>query len=391
MPSYIRLLTEKPGNIATPPLGHTALYASSGTAGENKYELYIKNPEGFIHQVGGMASGSTFSSNTTFISGATVYSGGYGSTSGSPLVALAVEGVISGLSDNTVYISPGLNVSGITSGTTKIAVGPNHTISGAYAVAFGSANTASQTGSTVFGSGNTSSNPMSFAIGGNNRATRDLSFVGGSASTASNHGAFAFGFGNTSSGAYSTSFGSANTASQSGATSFGSGNTSSGRVSFTAGGGNTASGSHSFAAGTGNTSSGFTHFSIGNGNAFSGLFSIGNGTAGTRNNIFTVTHSGVTVQSSGASASNTVRRYTGSSAAALTVYSGSGSHPLGFQLPLVQKPYGDHSSNAGWPALSANTADNKGMMIFDGANILVWTGGTLWGKLALVDGNKTIS
>ena len=43
MPSYIRLLTEKPGNIATPPLGHTALYASSGTAGENKYELYIKN------------------------------------------------------------------------------------------------------------------------------------------------------------------------------------------------------------------------------------------------------------------------------------------------------------------------------------------------------------
>ena len=43
MPSYIRLLTEQPNNITTPPTGHTALFASSGTNSENKYEgLYTK-------------------------------------------------------------------------------------------------------------------------------------------------------------------------------------------------------------------------------------------------------------------------------------------------------------------------------------------------------------
>ena len=52
MPSYLRLLTEQPAHIGTPPTGHTALYASSGTGGEHKYELYIKNPEGFSHPVG---------------------------------------------------------------------------------------------------------------------------------------------------------------------------------------------------------------------------------------------------------------------------------------------------------------------------------------------------
>ena len=67
MPSYLRLLTEKSSNIPTPPTGHTGLYASSGTAGESQYQLYIKDPTGQSTPVGGFSSGGTFSGNVTFM------------------------------------------------------------------------------------------------------------------------------------------------------------------------------------------------------------------------------------------------------------------------------------------------------------------------------------
>ena len=51
---------------------------------------------------------------------------------------------------------------------------------------------------------------------------------------------------------------------------------------------------------------------------------------------------------------------------------------LGFFLPEVESPYKSCST------LSANTMmDNHGMMIWDGGNIRVWTGGTLWATVTL--------
>jgi len=81
-------------------------------------------------------------------------------------------------------------------------------------------------------------------------------------------------------------------------------------------------------------------------------------------------------------------------AASLLVLSGTGDHPLGFKLPTVEHPY-EHKSGVGsvaaWPALSASTKiDNKGMMIWDGTNIRVWTGGTLWATLALQGGGGSL-
>mgnify|MGYP003110743633 CR=1 FL=1 len=104
MPSYLRLLTEKSSNIPTPPTGHTGLYASSGTAGESQYQLYIKDPTGQSVPVGGFSSGGTFSGNVTFMSGGTFYSGGY-ATSGTDTTALVVYGDISGATSGTCYFN----------------------------------------------------------------------------------------------------------------------------------------------------------------------------------------------------------------------------------------------------------------------------------------------
>ncbi len=104
MPSYLRLLTEKSSNIPTPPTGHTGLYASSGTAGESQYQLYIKDPTGQSTPVGGFSSGGTFSGNVTFNSGGTFYSGGY-ATSGQDTTALVLYGDISGATSGTVYFN----------------------------------------------------------------------------------------------------------------------------------------------------------------------------------------------------------------------------------------------------------------------------------------------
>lgn len=331
MPSYIRLLTEQQNNITTPPTGHTALFASSGTNSENKYELYIKNPEGFVHQVGGFASGGTFSANTTFNSGFTVYSGGYTSL-GSPQTSIRVQGLISGLTDNTVYIQPGLNIQGTngwtggdTSGTTKLIYGSANTASAIFTQSFGTGNTSSSTGATSFGTGNTSSGPVSFSLGGQNIA----------------------------------------------------------------------SGQYSFAAGSGNTASGTTYFTVGSKNIYSGLFTIGNGSAGNAGNLFTAQQSGITIQSS----ATTDAYYTHTTAStntstALAVLSGTGDHPLGFRLPLVESPY-KHKSGSGtvpaMPAVSASTKiDGKGTMIWDGSNIRVWTGGTLWATIATHGGGGSL-
>ena len=166
MPSYLRLLTEQPAHIGTPPTGHTALYASSGTGTESKYELYIKNPEGFVHPVGMFASGGTVSGHAVFNSGVTVYSGGY-TSSGAPFVAMAINGVISGVTaaggnaaGGGIIIQPNLTISGTVSGTTKIAVGSGHTIGGAYSSAFGKGHnvTSGILIGAAFGSANTVTN-----------------------------------------------------------------------------------------------------------------------------------------------------------------------------------------------------------------------------------------
>ena len=104
MPSYLRLLTEKASEITTPPTGHTAVWASSGESTYDQYDLYLKNPEGFIYKLGG--TGATVSyGNSTFYSGLTVYSGGY-TSSGSAYVALAFNGDLSATtSAATLYIN----------------------------------------------------------------------------------------------------------------------------------------------------------------------------------------------------------------------------------------------------------------------------------------------
>ena len=76
MPSYLRLLTEKASEITTPPTGHTAVWASSGESTYDQYDLYIKNPEGFIYKLGGTGTSEYYAVNT-FYSGITVYSGGW--------------------------------------------------------------------------------------------------------------------------------------------------------------------------------------------------------------------------------------------------------------------------------------------------------------------------
>tara|TARA_R110002110_G_scaffold16300_5_gene70940 strand:+ start:1198 stop:2382 length:1185 start_codon:yes stop_codon:yes gene_type:complete len=224
MSSYLRLLTEKSSNITTPPTGHTALYASSGTAGESQYQLYIKDPTGQSTPVGGFASGATYSGNVTFMSGGTFYSGGY-ATSGTDTTALVVFGDISGATSGTcyfnrysssspleiqagamgendnIYLQPdfvegmdknvaihvpfsagtysgggnyygmlehSLTVSGATSGTSSIGYGTLNTFTIAN-------NTA------VFNSGNTVSGIGGFAIGGGNnvKVSSDYGFAGG--------------------------------------------------------------------------------------------------------------------------------------------------------------------------------------------------------------------
>ena len=383
MPSYLRLLTEQPAHIGTPPTGHTALYASSGTGGEHKYELYIKNPEGFSHPVGMFASGGTVSGNATFNSGVTVYSGGYTMSGGGPFVALAVNGTISGVTKQGmndagggIIIQPNLTISGDTSGTTKIAIGTGHTscmTSGAYSSAFGKENTVTGMLSFAAGSANTVSNSTgSFAFGKVLTTTGLYSFAAGSANTVSGNLAVGFGGGNNVTGQMSAAFGS--------------GNTSSSDASFALGTATTASGLASFAAGSATTSSGKTHFVVGRGNISSDLFVVGNGThttasgAAFRNNALTVQHSGVTILSSG----STFQSSKGSPYAALTIYSGSGQNALGFKLPRIDDVPGQAFKFD--PQLSGSTRenhDNRGLMFWDGRNIRVWTGGTYWATVAL--------
>ena len=398
MPSYLRLLTEQPAHIGTPPTGHTALYASSGTGGEHKYELYIKNPEGFSHPVGIFASGGTVSGNATFNSGVTVYSGGYTMSGGGPFVALAVNGTISGVTkqgmndagggiviqDNLTVSGSAAGLGGSISGTTKIAIGTGHTsclTSGAYSSAFGKENNVTGLLSFAAGSANTVSNSTgSFAFGKVLTTTGLYSFAAGSANTVSGNLAVGFGGGNNVTGQMSAAFGT--------------GNTSSSDASFALGTATTASGLASFAAGSATTSSGKTHFVVGRGNMTSDLFVVGNGTGSvgsgfaSLNNALTVAHSGVSVLSSGHT-SNDSKLLKG---AAFQIFSGAGHNSQGFMLPLIE----DHGNNMFKfdPGISGTTQDrinHKGLMFFDGDNIRVYTGGTHWAKLGLFDNAMPLS
>ena len=67
---------------------------------ESKYELYIKNPEGFSHPVGMFASGGTVSGTCCLLTQELrVYSGGFtmSGAGDSPFVALAINGTLSGV------------------------------------------------------------------------------------------------------------------------------------------------------------------------------------------------------------------------------------------------------------------------------------------------------
>ena len=381
MPSYLRLLTEQPAHIGTPPTGHTALYASSGTGGQNKYELYIKNPEGFTHPVGLFASGGTVSGHAVFNSGVTVYSGGY-TSSGAPFVAMAINGTISGITSEGgnpagggIIIQPSLMISGTTSASTKIAQGSGHTINGTFSSAFGKGHTITGLVGAGFGSANTVSNSTgSFAMGKSLTSSGLYAFAAGSANTVSGNLAVGFGGGNNVTGQMSAAFGT--------------GNTSSSDASFALGTATTASGLASFAAGSATTASGTSHFVVGRGNITSDLFTVGNGTgtAGSggafRNNAFTVGHSGVTILSSG----STFQSSKGNRFAALTIHSGSGANALGFMLPRVDNTDWVADGNGFDSAMSAVThynLDNRGLMFWDGRNIRVWTGGTMWATVAL--------
>jgi|TARA_R110000824_G_scaffold711_4_gene4456 hypothetical protein len=404
MPSYLRLLTEQPAHIANPPTGHTALYASSGTGGENKYELYIKNPEGFSHPVGMFASGGTVSGNATFNSGVTVYSGGYTMSGGgdAAFVALVVNGTISGLTgpggnaagggiiiqDNLTVSGSAGGVGGTISGTTQILVGSGHTdTSGTFSNAFGKAHNTSGLLSVAFGSANTSTGLGAFTSGRHNTASGVYSFAGGSA--------------NTSSGILSNSFGAGHLVSGDLGVAFGTGNSSTAAASFTSGSGTSATTHSSFAAGSATTASGTSHFVVGRGNITSDLFVVGNGTDGnnttaggtgaaSRNNAFRVGHSGVTILGSAGTLTSDVQigrasaaSVAGSNVAALTIYSGSGSHPLGFMMPSISVA----PESVPHPELSGSskTQDNTGLMFWDGSAIRVYTGGTMWAKVGLVD------
>ena len=409
MPSYLRLLTEQPAHIGTPPTGHTALYASSGTGGEHKYELYIKNPEGFSHPVGIFASGGTVSGNATFNSGVTVYSGGYTMSGGGPFVALAVNGTISGVTkqgmndagggiviqDNLTVSGSAAGLGGSISGTTKIAIGTGHTsclTSGAYSSAFGKENNVTGLLSFAAGSANTVSNSTgSFAFGKVLTTTGLYSFAAGSANTVSGNLAVGFGGGNNVTGQMSAAFGT--------------GNSSTAAASFTSGSGTSATTHSSFAAGSATTASGTSHFVVGRGNITSDLFVVGNGTDGnnttaggtgaaSRNNAFRVGHSGVTILGSAGTLTNNVQigrasaaSVAGSNVAALTIYSGSGSHPLGFMMPSISVA----PESVPHPELSGASAtqDNTGLMFWDGRNIRVYTGGTNWAVIALSGDART--
>lgn len=411
MPSYLRLLTEQPAHIGTPPTGHTALYASSGTGGESKYELYIKNPEGFTHPVGMFASGGTVSGNATFNSGMTVYSGGY-TTSGAgdaSFVALVVNGTISGLTaeggnaaGGGVIIQDNLTVSGNSSGTkgaisgvTTIAVGSGHTMDGRSIGTF----------ATAFGKGNNITGLAAFGVGQMNVASSTGSIAVGNVTTASGNYAFAAGSANTVSGKLGFGAGAGNNVTGQMSVAFGTGNSSTADASFAIGSGTSATTNTSFAAGSATTASGKTHFIVGRGNIISDLFVVGSGTHGnnttsggsgaaSRNNAFKVSQSGVTILSS--AGTNTTAAIgvasdisaSGSQVAALTIYSGSGSHPLGFMMPSISVA----PESVPHPQLSGGSRqqDNTGLMFFDGTHIRIYTGGsgTQWAKVALWDGTN---
>jgi hypothetical protein len=285
MPSYLRLLTEKASEITTPPTGHTAVWTSSGESTYDQYDLYIKNPEGFIYKLGG-TGGTVSYGNSTFYSGLTVYSGGY-TSSGAPTVALVVDGDISATTSGaTLYINEIAGSSPINLNAPYGAYNPNngnndHTARfnvnnrtgtnwyGAHYMAYPH----SDNGITVHIPKNFTGLTHAITLSGSMSGTNSVAY---GLNQTSNHG-----FAMSGTALYTAVFNSGNTVSNSGATAFGSGNTSSGPVSFSMGGGNTASGEVSFASGSGNTSSGKLSFAGGINNTSSGLASVTLGTGNT--------------------------------------------------------------------------------------------------------------
>ena len=390
MPSYLRLLTEKSSNITTPPTGHTALYASSGTAGENQYQLYIKDPTGQSQQVGGFGSGGTYSGNVTFMSGGTFYSGGY-ATSGTDTTALVVFGDISGATSGTCYFnqyssSSPLNIQAGTGGVNdNIYLQPDFLESDGM-----DKNVAIH---IPFSSG-------TYASGGNYYAMLEHSLT----------------ISGSTSGTSSIGYGTLNTFTISKNTAvFNSGNTVSAVGGFAIGGGNNVSvlSDYGFAGGIDSISSGITINSpsttLGRFNAWSSLLTVGAGSGTTtganaaanagRINVCTITESGATfgrhyrVDDGDPSAG--MNRYVAlgivsgaSQVAAANQTVAQGFNP-GLQLhsadtanirQYVVGNFGNLSNTAG----DVNYIP-EGTMTYDqfAKTLAIWTGGTAWARVSL--------
>lgn len=384
MPSYLRLLTEKSSNIPTPPTGHTGLYASSGTAGESQYQLYIKDPTGQSVPVGGFSSGGTFSGNVTFMSGGTFYSGGY-ATSGTDTTALVVYGDISGATSGTCYFNNYSSSSplGIQAGTAgvndNIYLQPDFVEGMDKNVAI----------HVPFSSG-------TYTNGGNYYAMLEHSLtVSGSTS-----------------GTSSIGYGTLNTFNISKNTAvFNSGNTVAAWGGFAIGGGNrvTSSSDYGFAAGIDSRATGTTHNSpsttLGRFNAWSSLLTVGAGSGSTtganasanagRVNVMSVTESGATFGRHYIPYGGYGNIADGSKKIALGVMSGAGQtaatgqHTAQGFNPGLHQPSGvtENQFTLGYFGATNTGLDRipEGTMGYCkySKTLAIWTGGTAWARVAL--------
>ena len=390
MPSYLRLLTEKSSNITTPPTGHTGLYASSGTAGENQYQLYIKDPTGQSYEVGGFASGGTFSANTLFMSGATFYPGGY-TSSGTGQNAIVVFGDISGATSGTCYFNNYVS-------TSPLAIG----------------------------AGNVSTLPSNIYLqpditeGTDKNVAIHVGFSAGTYPSGNYYGGLehSLTISGSTSGTSSIGYGTLNTFTISRNTAvFNSGNTVSAIGGFAVGGGNNVklSSDYGFAAGIDSIASGTTHSSpattFGRFNSWSSLFVVGAGSGTTtganaaanagRINVCTITESGATFgRHAWPDDSATAWDIKGNKYIALGIVSGASQvaaagHTVaqGFN-PGLQTPSADTANirqyvvgNFGNLSNTAGAANfiPEGTLTYDGIGktLAIWTGGTAWARVAL--------
>ena len=412
MPSYLRLLTEKSSNVTTPPTGHTALYASSGTAGESQYQLYIKDPTGQSQQVGGFASGGTYSGNVTFMSGGTFYSGGY-ATSGTDTTALVVYGDVSGATSGTCYFnqyssSSPLNIQAGTAGVNdNIYLQPDFVEGTDKNVAI---HVPFSSGTYANGGNYYAMLEHSLTVSGSTSGTSSVGYGPLNTFTISNNTAV-FNSGNTTTGFASF----AANGPTGGGLAPANGNIAAGRASAAFGGVNTISSAsvNAFVGGTANRATGITINNpstvFGRFNVWSSLFSVGAGSGTTtganaaanagRINVCTITESGATFgrhyrvddgdPSAGMNKYIALGIVSGASQVTAAGHTVAQGFNPGLQAPsadtanirqYVVGNFGNLSNTAG-----ATNFIPEGTMTYDsfGKTLAIWTGGTAWARVAL--------